>query len=70
MTGDDDADNQSEIIAVTSTTSISLTVSAPLYPCNQAVSPAFELTITSPAVKPRYCCNGRLPDGYHLADQS
>ena len=22
-----------------------------------------------PAVKPRYCCNGRLPDGYHH-DQS
>ena len=29
-----------------------------------------ELAITSaPAVKPRYCCNGQLPDGYHH-DQS
>ena len=37
--------------------------------CNQAVSLMLELTITSARQKPRYCCNGRLPDGYHH-DQS
>ena len=29
--------------------------------CNQAVSLMLQTTITAP-VKPRYCCNGRLPD--------
>ena len=28
-----------------------------------------ELTITAPGSEARYCCNGRLPDGYHH-DQS
>ena len=70
---DDDADNQSgEIIAVT------LLIHQSLWPfharffefCNQAVQPYARTDHNQrPAVKPRYCCNGRLPDGYHH-DQS
>ena len=72
MTGDDDGDNQSgDNRGDSAHTSISLTVPLRFFEfCNQAVSLMLELTITSAsAVKPRYCCNGRLPDGYHH-DQS
>ena len=68
---DDDADNQSGNNRSDSAhTSISLTV--PPASLNFAIRLSALCSDDHnqrPAVKPRYCCNGRLPDGYHH-DQS
>ena len=68
---DDDADNQSgDNRGDSAHTSISLTVPYFFEFCNQAVS-AFSGRSHNqrPAVKPRYCCNGRLLTDIHH-DQS
>ena len=62
---DDDADNQSEIIAADSAHTSTSDRSARFFEfCNQAVSLMPELTITSACVPqlPLGYCNGRLPD--------
>ena len=67
---DDDADNQSGDNAVTLLIhQISLTV-PPAWILQSGCQPYARTDHNQrPAVKPRYCCNGRLPDGYHH-DQS
>ena len=67
---DDDADNQSgDNRGDSAHTSISLTV-PPAWILQSGCQPYARTDHNQrPAVKPRYCCNGRLPDGYHH-DQS
>ena len=67
---DDDADNWYwDNRGDSAPLSISLCSAASLNFAQSAVSLMLELTITSADGKARYCCNGRLPDGYHH-DQS
>ena len=69
---DDDADNQSGDNRGDICSYINLSDrSARFFEfCNQAVQPYARTDHQQrPAVKPRYCCNGQLPDGYHH-DQS
>ena len=69
---DDDADNQSgDNRGDSAHTSISLTVPPASLQILQSGCQPYARTDHNqrPAVKPRYCCNGRLPDGYHH-DQS
>ena len=61
---DDDADNQSgDNRGDSAHTSISLTV--PPASLNLQSASALYWTDHNQRPKPRYCCNGRLPDGYH-----
>ena len=69
---DDDADNQSgDNRGDSAHTSISLTVPPASWIPGKSGRQPYARTDHNqrPAVKPRYCCNGRLPDGYHH-DQS
>ena len=64
---DDDADNQSgDNRGDLAHTSISDRSASPLWIFAIRLSAlCSNWPQSSPAVKPRYCCNGRLPDGYH-----
>ena len=68
---DERAGNQSEIIAVTLPYINLSDRSARFFEFLQSGCQPYARTDHNqrPAVKPRYCCNGRLPDGYHH-DQS
>ena len=59
MTVDDDADSEQNNRGDSAHTSISLTVPPASLICNQAVSLMYSALRQRPAVKPRYCCNGR-----------